>query len=92
MNITENQAETLIRNSGGVILTVEFHKRKTFEYRKMLCRMGVRKNITGTGRSYSDTSAGVVTVWDVNKDNWRTVPLEGIFRIKYRGDTYTVIR
>ena len=91
MNITETQAVSLIRNSGGTFLTVEFFKRTVpHKLRTMLCRVGTQKGKTGVGRSYSDKSANVVTVFDIHKDSYRTIPLEGIIWIRFRGQVHTV--
>jgi hypothetical protein len=91
VNITESQADQLIRKSGGVMLTVEFFKRTVpHKFRRMLCRVNTDKGKTGVGRSFSDKSAHVVTVFDMHKDGYRCIPLEGIIRIRFRGKDYIV--
>lgn len=73
----------------GHIFSVDFIKRSDGTIRHMVCRRGVDRT-NGSGRWYSDEGAGVMTVWDMTKKAYRTVPLEGILTLKINGKEYQV--
>lgn len=75
----------VIRKSKGKFMTVEFVKRTTGEIRKMNCRTGVQKGVTGIGKSFNDSDKGLVTVWDAQISQFRSIPLENIISITSQG-------
>ena len=44
----------------------------------MTARIGVRKNLVGTGLKFSPKEKGLITVWDSTKKNYRFIPEEGV--------------
>ena len=50
--------------------------------RKMLCRTGVHKGLTGEGLKYNARERGNVIVWDVQKSGHRTIPLRRLIDIQ----------
>ena len=83
-NPTESPLD-VIRKSKGKFITVVFRKRTTGELRKMNCRIGVKKGVTGTGKSFDDSDKGLVTVWDAQINQFRSIPLESIITITSQG-------
>lgn len=72
----------------GHIFSVEFVKRTTGEERHMLCRIGVKSHLKGGTKKFSDTEKNLLTVFDVQKNGYRSIPLENIIRVKINGRTY----
>ena len=83
-NPTESALE-VIRKAKGKFFTVEFIKRTTGEVRKMNCRTGVSKGVTGVGKSYDPEEKRLVTVWDTQAKNFRSINLDGIIKVTSQG-------
>jgi hypothetical protein len=52
--------------------------------------MGVKKGVTGAGLPYDPASKGLITVFDVQKNAFRMIAVEGIREFKFQGTTYKV--
>lgn len=76
-------AYEMIQNAGerGKFFTVEFIKRTTGEIRTMNCRMGVTKHLKGGSKGYSAKQHKLVTVYDVQKQGYRSIALEGVIKV-----------
>jgi hypothetical protein len=72
----------------GHIFSVDFIKRTTGEERHMVCRIGVKSHLKGGTKKFSDTEKNLLTVFDVQKNGYRSIPLENIIRVKINGRTY----
>lgn len=83
------QAEMLkkIQDSNGRIMNIVFIK-KDGTRRSMNCRLRVHKGVTGKGMRYYPILKGLLTVYDMNKDAFRTVNLKTIERVKIAGEEY----
>jgi len=84
--------EFIRKGSRGRFFCIEFVKRTTGELRPMLCRYGVRKYVTGVGMAFNPNEQNLVVVWDVKKKAYRMIPLEGVVRVKVRGEWQEVLR
>ncbi len=67
---------------GGKFFRVVFVKRSDGELRTMRCRMGVTKYVTGCGPRYSFEAKGLLSVYDMDVQGYRTVPVDGIVELK----------
>ena len=88
VTVIENPTESaldIIQKSKGKFITVEFVKRTTGEVRRMNCRTGVTKGVTGVGKSFNDSDKGLVTVWDAQISQFRSIPLDKIISITSQG-------
>ena len=85
INKSTESALDVIQKSKGKFFTVEFVKRTTGEVRKMNCRTGVKKGVTGIGKSFNDSDKGLVTVWDAKISQFRSIPIENIIKITSQG-------
>jgi hypothetical protein len=74
--------------SDGSIFSVEFIKRTTGETREMLCRTGVKAHLKGGVKKFDDKEKNLLTVYDVQKNGYRSIPLDAIIRIKIHGKVY----
>lgn len=87
---TAKLTEQLRKLSKGKLFRVTFIKRTTGEERTMVCRMGVTKDLTGKGLSYEPKDKGLVTVYDMQKRGYRSIPIEGIKEIRLSGEIYII--
>jgi hypothetical protein len=72
----------------GHIFSVEFIKRTTGEKRLMVCRLGVKSHLKGGTKKFDDTEKKLLTVFDVQKNAYRSIPLDQIIRVKISGRVY----
>ena len=91
MQITRQQAAGLITRNRGKFFTVTFIKRTTGETRVMNCRQGVTKHLKGGPAAYSFAEKRLLPVFDCQKGEYRSVPLEGITEVKILGRTFQVV-
>jgi hypothetical protein len=68
----------LIAESHGEPFAVRFVKRSNGEVREMTARTEVTKGLKGGERAYDFEEKGLVGVWDVMKEQYRVIPVEGI--------------
>lgn len=85
--VTRELALQLINESKGRIVAVEFRKRSDGSIRRMAFRIGVKKYLTGRGATYDPKLYGLLTVFDMspNVRNYRSIPVDGLIRIKVKG-------
>ena len=88
--ISTAEAIALIEKSNGKMFSVEFVKRTTGEHRKMVARLGVKKHLAGGDAAYNFSERGLVSVYDVQKKGYRTIPTESISTLTIGGSTYTI--
>jgi hypothetical protein len=70
----------LIADTKGRFFSVHFIK-KDGSLRKMVARIGVHKYVKGTGQKLSE-AVPVIRVFDIQKDSWRSVPLNRVLNFK----------
>lgn len=84
----------LIRTAGGKIFRIDFVKKDGSD-RKMICRTGVKRHVTGAGMSWDPEARGYVVVFDCQKRQYRMVnagtvryfqcgPVQARVKTKYR--------
>jgi hypothetical protein len=86
------RATAIRRLAGNTIFTVTFRKRTTGRWRKMVCRLGVAigvKGADGRGPAYNPKDYWLLPVYDVQKNAWRSIPMDQIVCITIRGRKYT---
>lgn len=65
LTISEAEAVKLMKASKGKLFTVTFVKRsKPGVVRRMTCRLGVRKEVTGAGQSFDPAAHSLLTVFE----------------------------
>lgn len=91
--ISTKEARLLLsdaKKNKGQFFGVHFSPRNSEVDKVINGKSGMRTGLTGVGKRYSDKLHGLVTVWARNRDGYRSIPLEGIYRINYNGETYRV--
>lgn len=74
--------------AGKTIFSCTFIKRTNGEERKMICRLGVQKDLSGTGRKFDPYKYELLSVFDIQKQDYRFINLRDIRRLKIRGIEY----
>ena len=90
MKISRKQAVDLIKGSKGKVFGVQFIKRSTGEVRNMSARTGVTKYITGEGLKFSPSKKNLIAVFDMNKQGYRMINLEGLTSLRINGNVMEV--
>lgn len=88
--ITRQEAVNRIKTSSGKFTAVVFRKRTTGELRKMVFRTGVTSHLKGGDKPYDAAEHRLITVFDAQKNAYRTIPVEGLLSIKVDGEWLTV--
>ncbi len=89
--ISPSNALKLIRSlEDGKFFTIVFRKRTTGKLRVMNCRQRVKKHLKGGDTKYSFSEKGLVSVYDVQKRDYRCFALNSLVSIKTNGDEYVV--
>ena len=79
----------IISYKSGRIFSVKFTKTDGSE-RKMVCRKGVTKGITGKGARYNAIERGLITVYDVQKGGYRMINFDTLEEFKMGGVSYKI--
>jgi hypothetical protein len=72
----------------GTIFSVTFRKRTDGTIREMVCRTGVKAHLKGGEKKFDDREKKLLTVYDVQKNGYRSIPLDAIIRVKIHGKVY----
>lgn len=78
------QAIQLIRRQGSKVFTVVFRK-KDGTLRKMNCRLGVKKHLKGGTLAYDPAEHGLITVFDMEKNGYRSINVETLEEVHAEG-------
>jgi len=91
--ITKEEARRKVEDyKGGKIFTVTFVKRSTGETRVMNCRKGVKKHLKGGELKYNPAQKNLVSVFDMQVNDYRSIPLENITKISMGGEGEIEVR
>ena len=92
MNITRPEALAKIHEAkgSGKIFTVRFYKRTTGEYRVMNCRGRVIRALSGGELKFDPESKGLITVFDMQKGEYRMINAETVQEVTINGITFKV--
>lgn len=74
----------------GKIFFVEY-KKKDGSIRRMTARKGVSKGVTGKGMAYRPLGKGYMTVFDMDKGEFRLVNLNTVLQFSVNGEKYRVL-
>ena len=89
--ISLEEAVIKIEESEGKIFSVVFKKRTTGEWRKLVGRLGVRKDINGTGLKYDPASRQLMSVYDMQNQGWRMINKDSISELQTKGESYVIL-
>lgn len=86
---TIEQLVAAINNSNGKIFSIVFYRRSGGR-RKMLCRLGVTKYLRGGVCPYDFDEKNLISVFDLQENEYRTIPIEGISHARISGVDYLI--
>jgi hypothetical protein len=78
-----------IQATNGQIFSARFVK-KDGTVRDMVCRLGVKKGVNGTGMAYNPFDRNLVPVFDMQKDAFRMINMETVMQLKLNGEVVYV--
>ena len=87
--IDRNKLVKIAINSNR-IFRIDFIK-KDSSNRIMICRGGVKKGVTGKGLKYNPKDYNNEIVFDMQKDAFRTIPLERVHSLTYKKTKYKFV-
>ncbi len=87
--INVEKALSLIQGTEGKVFTAIFTK-KDGTTRKMNCRTGVSKHVTGKGMAYMPADYNLVTVFDMKAKDYRMINLETLKVLQIAKEFYVV--
>lgn len=93
-NATEMQKflQDLKRHANdGRIFEVTFIKRTTGERRSMVCRLGVKSHLKGGKKAYDARKHDLLTVFDMQAREYRSIALDSVLSARVNGITYRVL-
>lgn len=89
LSVNQTKALDLIRKSKGRVFTALFTKTDGTK-RKMNCRIGVQKNLNGNGLAYNPADHNLITVFDMQLKDYRTLSLDRLIALQVNGEFYVV--
>lgn len=87
--VSRDRAKEIIHNTAGRVFGAEFIK-KNGDYRKMTCRLNVKKYLKGGGRAYDPDKYNLVFVFDMANNGYRCIPIDRLQRITHNKEVYNV--
>ena len=78
-----------IQQTDGQIFSARFVK-KDGTVRDMVCRLGVKKGVTGVGMAYNPFDRNLVPVYDMQKGEFRMINMNTIQFLKMGGEVVYV--
>ena len=89
MKIDKDKAKQYIYDTNGKIFSAVFMK-KDGEKRKIVCRRGVSKHVTGKGLKFNPESRELIGVYDMHKKAYRFINIKTLEKIKIDGEEYFI--
>ena len=90
MKITREKAREKLLSAENTMFSVVFIKRTTGEVRRMLCRTGVRKYLSGGELKFIPIRKGLLSVYDMQSKGYRFINLETLISFKLGGTSYEI--
>ena len=79
--------QTIKQLVGNSIFTVKFTK-KNGDLRKLTGRLGVKRGVKGVGKNYDVKDFNYLTVYEMGKEQFRTINFNTIKELTFKGNTY----
>lgn len=90
--LSPTEAVAKIKATKGGFFRVMFIKRTTGELRDMICRTGVTKHLRGGEPAYNFAEKNLLSVYDMEREGYRCIPLDAILAIRVDGEIFQVAK
>tara|TARA_R110000824_G_scaffold143854_3_gene311623 strand:- start:812 stop:1093 length:282 start_codon:yes stop_codon:yes gene_type:complete len=90
IKISRKDGVALLKNSNGLMVGTDFIK-KNGDDRKLNGRLGVKKHLKGGELKYNPSDYGLMTIFDVQKKEYRMVNLETLYAMRIQGVEYEIL-
>jgi hypothetical protein len=90
IKISKKEAVRLIGSTKGHIFKAVFRKRSDGRLRRIICRLGVKKYITGKGMNYNPKDYKLLTVFDMIKQEYRMISLDSLMLLIIDGKKHLI--
>ena len=87
--INNREILNLLKDNKNLIFSVVFLK-KNGELRPMTCKLGVKKHLKGGRLKYNPGERNNLIVFDMQKEDYRTINLDTLMSINMKGVEYNV--
>jgi len=87
--IDRSKVLELIQSSNGQVFSTIFIKKDGSE-RSMVCRLGVKKFLTGQGMKYKPVDKGLLPVYDIHSKGYRMINLNTVKALQIDREFYIV--
>jgi len=89
MKIARENIKEYIKSNGNKIFSAEFIK-KNGQRRKMVARIGVKNHLRGGQNNVVRPDRSYMTVFDMQKQEYRTLNLRTLKKLRISGNTYEI--
>lgn len=89
MKLNLSEVRDLIKSAKGKIFSATFVK-SNGDIRIMTARTGVRKDLKGIGLKYDPKEYNLITVFDMNKRQYRSINIGTLLNLRMNGTLYNV--
>lgn len=77
-----------ILETNGKIFRATFTKRSTGERRRIVARLNVIQHLKGGARAYDPKDYDLITVYDMQKREYRSIPLDAVEELRAGAKEY----
>jgi len=88
--LTRAEAVQRIYSSGNLVFGCSFVKRSDGSLRSGAFRLGVKSHLRGGERAYDAHAHGLITVFSMNDNGYRSFGIEGIVSVTFNGETFII--
>jgi len=96
MKTKQDTIATIIKSQDGKAVTVHFHRRtedkktgaKVGDLRILNGRLGVKKHLKGGELKYVPADYDLLTIFDMQKKDYRCIPLDAVIKVVADGIEY----
>ena len=85
--VSKDRVLELIQTSNGQVFSALFIKKDGTE-RSMLCRLGVKKYLTGKGMKYNPLDKDLLPVYDMQSKGYRMINLKTVKALQINKEVY----
>jgi len=88
--MTSRDLANIIFNTNNEPFFCIFNKRTTGEVREMRAQLGVKKDLKGVGLPFVPKEHNLIVAFDLDKDGYRMIPIEGLLKVEYKGQIFEI--